>query len=143
MAYRHRHVISLINTGRSRGALLFFLSINAVVSLLLLGALYFTPSLEQRHGLVLGIAAVLFVILSIDSGYVVWVTGRLCPMDSPKALRRRSYFVFGATNTAALLIGFLLGQLSVLVGIIGALLALVILPWLLGRRLRNARFDAV
>lgn len=143
MAYRHRHVLDLINRGRSRSALLFFVTLNALVSLGLVGPLYFKPQLQHRHGLVIGIAAALFGLLMADSVYVMWVTGKLCPMDASRALRRRTYFVFGLTNAVALFVGLLAGQLSVLFGIIGALLVLLTLPWLLAWRLRNARFDAV
>ena len=143
MAFQHRHVVNLINKGRLRVVLLFFLLNSAVISLLLLGGLYFTPGLEQRHGVIIGIAAAVFSVLLIDSIYVVWVTGRICPMDTPRALRRRCYLVFGFTNSVALLVGLVVGRASASLGIISALAVLVILPWVLGRRLRNAFFDAV
>jgi len=129
MSFRHQHVLDLINSGRFRIAFLPLFWSSIFISLLPFWLYLAPPDERPTHGVLTAVSVIVFCGLIALSAYDVWVAGKTSELDSGRVLRRRSLFVFYASNNIVLIVFLLLMQLHVAVVLVGVTVALILGPW--------------
>ena len=142
-AIRRQEGVDLINRGRFRVAFrpLFWTSV--FVSLIPF-PLLLAPDNRLTLGVLFGASVVLFCSFAAISAYDVWVAGRASNLDTPRVLKRRSLFVFYASNVVVpIVLPFLVNRLHIAFVLVSLVLTRILVPWVVAAVSTKLPFDSL